>query len=72
MVSHHQDLQRGKKYRISATVEHANTILDLFKDRSVQFGLNNIMNIPTSGTGEVEAAPQTIVGVDHWNEDVSD
>ena len=55
---------------ISAAIEHANNILDLFTDRSVQFGLDNIMNIPTSGTGEVHTTPQTIVGVDDWNTDV--
>ena len=30
------------------------------------------MNIPMSGTGAVYAAPQTIVGVDHWYADVRD
>ena len=55
---------------ISATVEHAKKILDLFKDSSVQFRLYNIMNIPTSRIGAVHATPQTIVGTDHWNADV--
>ena len=57
---------------ISATVKHANKILDLFKDCSVYFRLENIMNIPTSGTGSVHATPQTIGGLDHWNTDVRD
>ena len=30
------------------------------------------MNIPTSGTEEVHATPQTIGGVYHWNADVRD
>ena len=59
-----------RKDGICATVEHADKILDLLKNCSVQFGLDNIMNIPTSGTGSVHATPQTIVGVDHWNADV--
>ena len=59
-----------KKDGISAIVEHANKILDLFKDHSVQFGLDNIMNIPTSRTGEFHATPQTFIGMDHWNMDV--
>ena len=61
-----------KKDCISATVEHGDKILDLFKDRSVQFILDNIMNIWTSGKGAVHATPQTTVGVDHWNADVRD
>ena len=36
---------------IYATVKPAGKILDIFKDRSVQFGLDNIMNITMSGTG---------------------
>ena len=31
-----------KKDGIYATIEHTNKILELFKDRSVQFGLDNI------------------------------
>ena len=57
---------------ISATVEHADKILNLFKYCSVHFGLDDIMNIPTSGTGEFYATPQTIVGMDHWNVEVRD
>ena len=30
------------------------------------------MNIPTSGTGSVHAAPQTIFGVNNWNVEVRD
>ena len=56
-----------KNYGISATINHADNILDLFKDCSVQFGLDNIMNIPTSGTGAVDAAQRTVVGLDHCN-----
>ena len=61
-----------KKGGISATAKHAKNILDLFRDHSVQFGLENIMNIPTYGTGSVHAAPRTIVGVEHWNADIRD
>ena len=71
MAPHHQDLRRVENDGISATVYHADKILELFKDCSVQFGLDNIMNIPTSGTGAVHATPRTIVGVYHWNADVS-
>ena len=56
-----------KKDGISSTFKHADKILDLLKDRLVQFWLDNIMNIPTSGTGAVHATPRTIVGVDHRN-----
>ena len=61
-----------EKDGIYATVEHAKNILDFFKDSSFQFGLLNIMNIPTFGTGEVHATPKTIVGVDNLNADMRD
>ena len=56
-----------KKESTSATVDHADKVLDLFKDRAVQFGLDNIMNVPTSGTGKVENNPRLILGKDQWN-----
>ena len=59
-----------KKDGISATVKHSDKILDLFNNCSVQFRLDNIMNIPTSRTGEFHATPQTFIGMDHWNMDV--
>ena len=46
-----------KKDFISATVNHANKILDLFNDCSVQFGLGNIINIPRSRIGTFHATP---------------
>ena len=57
---------------IYATVDHTNNILDLLKYRSVQFGMDNIMNIPTSGTGSFHTTSITIVGVGHWNAAVRD
>ena len=61
-----------KRDGISATVENAKKTLDLFKDSSVQFGLENMTNIPTSGKGYVHATPRTIFVVDCWNADVRD
>ena len=61
-----------KKYGIYATVEHAENILELFKDRSVQFGMDNIMNIPTSGIGAVHTTPKETVSGDQWNVDMRD
>ena len=49
---------------ISAYVDHAGKILDLFKD---QFGLDTLIKIPTYGTGEVHVTPKNIFGVYHWN-----
>ena len=57
---------------ISAKFKHADKILDLFKYCSVQFGLDNIMNILMFRKGAVHATPQTIVGMDHWNADLRD
>ena len=38
---------------ISVTVANAETILDLYKDRATQYGLEHIINVPTTGTGIV-------------------
>ena len=57
---------------IYATAKHSDKIMDLFNDCSVKIGLDNIMDIPTSGTVEVHATPWTIIAVDHWNTDMRD
>ena len=59
-----------KKDGISATFKHAYKILDPFKDRSLQFVMDNIMNIMTSVMLAADAAPQNTFGVHHWNADV--
>ena len=61
-----------KKDVIPNTIYHSNNILDIFKYCSVQFRLDNIINILASGTGAVHATPKTIVGIDNWNSDVRD
>ena len=35
---------------ISVTVANAKTILDMFKDRATQYGLDHIIDVPTTGT----------------------
>ena len=65
-------IEGWKKDGISATIKHTDKILDLFKDCSVQFRLDNTMNTPTSRTGAVHTNPRTILGVYHWNADVRD
>ena len=52
---------------ISVTFANAETILDLFKDQSTQYGLDHIINILTTGTGSVEAQARTLVGINYHN-----
>ena len=52
---------------ISVTVANSETILDLFKDRATQYGLDHITNVPTIRTGRVEAQARTLVGIDYHN-----
>ena len=52
---------------IALTVENADKLMDLFKYRTIQFGLNSIMKIMTTGTVAFKTSAQTIVEVDQWN-----
>ena len=52
------------------TVANAETILDLFKDQATQYGLDHIINVPTTGTGRVEAQARTLVGINYHNADL--
>ena len=52
------------------TVANAKTILDLFKDRATQYGLDHIINVPTNGTGIVKAQARTLVVIDYHNADL--
>ena len=52
------------------TVANAETILDLFKYRATQYGLDHIINVPMTGTGRVETQYQTLVGIDYHNADL--
>ena len=46
--------------------------MDLFKDRKVQFGLDSICTVPTSGTGNTYPYPRTITGVEYQYTDLLD
>ena len=54
------------------SVENADRLMDLFKDRKTQFGLDSICTVPTSGTGNSYPRPRTIAGVDYQNTDLKD
>ena len=46
-------------------VQNADKLMDLFKDRKVQFGLDSICTVPTSGTGNTYPYSCTIAGVEY-------
>ena len=57
---------------LTILVENANRLMDLFKDRKVQFGLDPICTVPTSGTGNTYPMPHTIAGVEYQRSDLKD
>ena len=52
------------------TVANSETILNLFKDWDTQYGIDHIINVPTTVTGSVEYQDQTLVGIDYHNADL--
>ena len=63
--------QTGMEYNPSDLVD-ADKLMDLFKDCNVQFVLDRIIDILTTGTGVVRTAARTIFGINHWNANLSD
>ena len=57
---------------LTCSTETANQFMDLFKDRQTQFGLDNILRIPTKGNGKIQKNPRTLGGVEHWDADLRD
>ena len=55
---------------LSLTTDKSEAIADLFKDRAGQFGIDLIINVPSSGTGAVEVNPRIVAGVDCCNMDI--
>ena len=55
---------------LSLTTDNSEAIADLFKDRAGQFGFNPIINVPSLGTGAVEANPRIVAGIDYFNMDL--
>ena len=64
-------MQEGWK-ECSVSVDTAEILMDLFKDRQTQFGLDPIMMVPTSGAGTIAAVPRSVAGVDYWSADLKD
>ena len=57
---------------VACTVDSADLLMDLFKDRQTVFGLDVLLRVPTLGLGRPSANPRTLVGVDHWDADLSE
>ena len=55
---------------LSLTMDNPEAIDDLFKDWAGQFGFDPIINVPSSGTGAVEANSHIFAGVDYFNMDL--
>ena len=63
----------GPVWFLTAVIlENMDKLMDLFKYHTIQFFLNSIIKNPNAVTGAFETAAQTIVGVDHWNVNLSD
>ena len=55
------------KAGVNVTVANAEALQDLIRDKVTSYGLDRSMDIPTTGTVEVESAPKTIGGKDYAN-----
>ena len=72
---HHWQMvtQREEGWKLlSLTTKNSEVLADLFKDRAGQFGLDPIVNVPTSGTGALETAPRTFEGKEYHNVNLND
>ena len=47
---------------VTANLENAENLMDLFKDHQTQFGLDPLLMVPTAVTGTIKAIPCTIFG----------
>ena len=52
---------------VTANLENAENLMDLFKDHQTQFGLDPLLMVPTAVTGTIKAIPCTIFGQDYWD-----
>ena len=55
---------------VSCTVDSADVLMDLFKDRQTNFGLDVLLQVPTAGNGRLQNAPRMLTGVEHWSADI--
>ena len=55
------------KAGVAVTMANTEALQDLIWDKVASYGLDRSMDIPTTGTGEVESAPKTIGGKDYAN-----
>eukprot|EP00957_Ditylum_brightwellii_P137999 10520756-Ditylum_brightwellii.AAC.1 len=62
-------MQEGWK-QLTCTTDLANQLIDLFKDRQTQFGLDILLRIPTEGNSKIQVKPCTLAGVNHWDADL--
>ena len=57
---------------LSITTDNSEAIVDLFKDWAGQFGFDPIINVPSLGTGAVEANLRIVADIDYCNMDLDD
>ena len=58
------------KKGVSCTVQNAEKLQDLFRDKVASYGLDRSMEIPTTGTGAVANAPKMSGGSAYANADL--
>ena len=54
------------------SVKTATHLMDLFKDKEIQYGLDEIFRVPKSGTGVVDVNPRTLPGSEVYNFNLAD
>ena len=56
----------------AVTVENAEALQDIIRNKVTSYGLDRSMEIPTTGTGAVESSPKTIGVNDYANANLGD
>ena len=56
----------------TVSVETATRMMDIFKDKEIQYGLDKKFRFPKSGTGVADAKPCTLPGSEVYNVDLAD
>ena len=65
--------QKEEEWKLlSLATANSEVLADLFKDHAGQFGLDRIVMVPTSGTGDLQTAPLTIEGKEYHNVNLGD
>eukprot|EP00957_Ditylum_brightwellii_P180667 13762778-Ditylum_brightwellii.AAC.1 len=64
-------MQDGWK-QLTCSTKTASILMDLFKDRQTQFGLDILLKIPTKENRKAQSAPRNLAGIDLWDAELQE